>query len=123
MKKTIITIMAGAFLLFASCKKEETPEPKHIAAFGGVLTANGHVYINGEEKSLEVVYDVKVGDVLRYVDTGEDWNSTGLTEIGSNEPPVITTHQGETEGYIIVDGVIAQQYQGNGDCNLVYKVK
>ena len=126
MKKIIL--FAFAIVALSSCKKEEnvkpTPPPvvwSHIV-FSGSLSSVGYVSINDVPKQLNVAYEVKSGDVAKYVDHGNDETYTLYPSNGGPSTTYVT--QGYTSGYIIADlGVTVASYNGNGDCNLYYTVK
>ena len=130
MKKILLTLGLGLTLF--SCKKEDIKPNtvKHTVTFGGYLSVNGTVTINGVVKSLSIPYDVKVGDVLRFDDTGADivHPDIWLYPSGNGGSPLLAqagwTEQGETCGIIIVDGgSAAQQLDSYSDIHLKYIVK
>ena len=97
-------------------------------------TESGAYSINNVEKQLLVVYTVKKGDKLKYVDNGVDVyvQAIHLHQIGGNGSCTSGCHpaytnQGFTGGSIIVDEGNGQKtvatYQGNGDTNLNYTVQ
>lgn len=122
--KKIITIAIVALAL-VSCKKEElkpVEKKKYTIMFAPILSSHGYVSINGVNKTINTKYDVVAGDILRFVDTGDD--------VYHLEPDPSGTHpyqygvgwkeEGYTNGAIIVDAGVVKQYSGQGDCNISY---
>lgn len=128
MKKLItLSILAIATLSFTSCEKEELPINYKKAAFGGMLSANGKLTINGKPAELNKVYEVKKGDKLVFRDPGVDIVTPGWTLYSTTGGPNIvhpsTVEQGVTYGEIIIEsGSVANSY-GQADVNLTYTVK
>lgn len=131
MKKLItLSILAIATLSFTSCEKEEEQDiitNYKKAAFGGMLSTNGSLTINGKPAELNKVYDVKKGDVLKFIDPGVDIVTPGWTLYSTNGGPDIiipgSTEEGVTYGEIIIEsGSVANSY-GQADVNLTYIVK
>lgn len=127
--KKITTLVAITLLALTSCTKEElvTPITSHKAAFGGTLSPNGKVTINGKECKLNEIYDVKVGDVLKFYDPGVDIVYPDQWMYPSNGNPPHMTQQGYTEhgftyGVIIVDAWTVKTSSGP-DVNLIYTIK
>lgn len=131
--KTIKILILALLLSVTACKKSEksSQEPEaeqtHYIAFGGTLSSNGHVYINNVEKTLNVIYEVKKGDVAKFTDTGNDIIHPPGYVINTPNGPITSvgpyTEQGYTHGSIVFDGgTVVAHYEGNGDCNISYKV-
>ena len=128
MKKLITLSILAIAILFTSCSKDEDKIVSYKkAAFGGMLSSKGKVTINGVTKELNTVYNVKKGDILKFVDTGDDIFTQGWTLYSTTGGPNIvypsTTQQGVTYGEIIIEsGSVANSY-GQVDVNLTYTVK
>ena len=130
MKKLItLSILAIATLSFTSCEKEEDELIINYkkAAFGGMLSPNGSLTINGKPAELNKVYEVKKGDKLVFSDPGVDIVTPGWTLYSTTGGPDITipgsTEHGATYGEIIIEsGSVANSY-GQVDVNLTYTVK
>jgi hypothetical protein len=128
--KKITTLVAITLLALTSCSKEETtitPSVPHKAAFGGTISPNGKVTINGKECKLNEIYDVKVGDVLKFTDPGIDIVHPDEWMYPSNGNPPYLAWQGYTEhgftyGVIIVDAWTVKT-STPPDVNLTYTVK
>jgi hypothetical protein len=129
--KKLMTILAIASttILFTSCSKEDDGIITNYkkAAFGGMISSNGSLTINGNPAVLNQVYDVKKGDVLKFIDNGNDIYHQGFTWYSTTGSPNIvnpgTIEQGLTYGEIIIEtGSVANSY-GQDDVNLTYIVK
>lgn len=128
--KKITTLVAITLLALTSCTKEEspmTPLIPHKAAFGGSLSPNGKLTINGKKADLNTIYDVKVGDVLKFTDLGVDIIHPDQWMYPSNGDSPFLAWQGYTEhgftyGVIIVDAWTVKTSSGP-DVNLTYTVK
>jgi len=131
--KKLITILSIAILglSFTSCTKEndELQNVREVnAAFGGTLSQNGTVTINGIPVQINEVYKVKTGDVLRFVDPGVDIFHQGFTLYSTTGGPNIVVsedrwEQGFTYGEIIVDLGSVATSAGQDDVNLTYIIK
>ncbi len=124
----------------SSCKKEETIVKSNnlvykTAFFSGtqsknlILTVNGSRTFDGPYIILNKSIQVKKGDVLKYVDTGEDIIITPEEPIYQCCPFVIVGYnpaviqQGFVYGSIVVDNQIVKTSQGQDDVNLTYTVQ
>lgn len=134
MKKIILTLIAIllmiAIVALSSCKKENETKPtkptkpvviSHLA-FGGMLSSIGYVTINNINKQLGEIYEVKSGDIAKFIDLGDD--QTFILYPTNGGEPITTIYQGTTSGAIIIDmGITVANYSGEGDCILTYIVK
>ncbi len=124
--KKIITILFG-LMIFSSCEKEKITESETLslkkAAFGGMLSSRGKLTINGKPASLNVIYDVKKGDVLKFIDPGDDWVTPPSFDLSGNQVGGGLVQHGLTYGEIIIESGSVANSQGSVDVNLSYIVK
>jgi len=112
----------------STCSKDEDKIVSYKkAAFGGMLSSKGKVTINGITKELNTVYNVKKGDILKFIDTGDDIVTPGWTLYSTTGGPNIvhpsTVEQAATYGEIIIESGSVANSWGQDDVNLTYTVK
>lgn len=141
--KKIILLLSIFTITLVSCKKE-TIKPKvtstYVAGFSGYNQGSYHCFINGIEKKFGMTYTVKVGDVLKIDDTGEDIyhpeeRSSGWYSGGVWTPGKVTkaayTEQGYTSGTIVLSTTTngttviknITSMPGNVDTHLSYTIQ
>ena len=124
----MMTLMM-CLITIVSCVKDEMLLPSYTAAFGGMVSVNGSLTINGDGVKLNTPYIVKRGDILKFIDTGVDVNHPPIWLYPTNggSPLLVSaayTEEGVTYGEIIVAtngiAISVASSQGQDDVNLTY---